>query len=127
MPLTLRPTGLRVGAAFPHLRDWSVYEDGQDIGRLREEHAPSRPELAWYWSITVMAPPAIACAPTATRRRSSRQRPISGRNGRRLRARPVMSVENSRNMRQSHPESERFRRGRTEASGAEAQCELRYR
>ena len=56
MPLTLRPTDLRVAAAFAHLRDWSVYEDGQDIGRLCEQHAPSRPELAWYWSITVMGP-----------------------------------------------------------------------
>jgi len=56
MPLTLRPTGLQVAAAFAHLRDWSVYEDGQEIGRLREEHAPARLELAWYWSITASGP-----------------------------------------------------------------------
>ena len=53
MPLTLRPTGLQ---AFAHLADWSVYEDGQGIVRLREEHAPARPELAWFWSIIVMGP-----------------------------------------------------------------------
>jgi hypothetical protein len=33
-----------------------VYEDGRKIGRLREEHAPAKPELAWYWSITVLGP-----------------------------------------------------------------------
>jgi hypothetical protein len=56
MALTLRPTGLQASAAFAHLADWSVYEDGQEIGRLREEHAPARPERAWYWSITVLGP-----------------------------------------------------------------------
>jgi hypothetical protein len=57
MSLTLRPTGLQVSAAFAHPADWSVYEDGQKIGRLREEHAPARPERAWYWSITVIGGP----------------------------------------------------------------------
>jgi len=38
MPLTLRPTGLQTSAAFAHLADWSVYDDGRQIGRLREEH-----------------------------------------------------------------------------------------
>jgi hypothetical protein len=28
----------------------------REIGRLREEHAPARPDLAWLWSITVMGP-----------------------------------------------------------------------
>jgi hypothetical protein len=56
MPLTLRPTGLQCSAAFAHLADWSVYDDGRQIGRLREEHAPPRPERAWYWSITVLGP-----------------------------------------------------------------------
>src|SRR4051812_6429281 len=56
MPLTLRPTGLQTSAAFAHLADWSVYDDGRQIGRLREEHAPPRPERAWYWSITVLGP-----------------------------------------------------------------------
>jgi hypothetical protein len=56
MPLTLRPTGLQCSAAFAHLADWSVYEDGREIGRLREEHAPTRPELSWFWSIIVMGP-----------------------------------------------------------------------
>jgi hypothetical protein len=56
MPLTLRPTGLRQSAAFAHLADYTVHEDGraEPIGRLYEVHAPSRPENAWTWSITVM-------------------------------------------------------------------------
>jgi hypothetical protein len=54
MPLTLRPTGLRQSAAFAHLADYSVYDDGREIGRISEEHAPSRPEVAWSWSIIVM-------------------------------------------------------------------------
>ena len=33
-----------------------MYDDGRQIGRLREEHAPPRPERAWYWSITVLGP-----------------------------------------------------------------------
>jgi hypothetical protein len=56
MALTLRPTGLQTSAAFAHLADWSVYDDGRQIGRLREEHAPPRPGRAWYWSITVLGP-----------------------------------------------------------------------
>jgi hypothetical protein len=56
MPITLRPAGLQVAGAFAHLRDWSVYADGQEIGRLREQHAPARPELAWSWSITASGP-----------------------------------------------------------------------
>jgi hypothetical protein len=54
MPLTLRPTGLRQSAAFAHLADYSVYDDGREIGRIYEVHAPTRPEAAWTWSIIVM-------------------------------------------------------------------------
>ena len=36
MPLTLRPTGLQASAAFAHLADWIVLEDGREIGRLRD-------------------------------------------------------------------------------------------
>jgi hypothetical protein len=56
MALTLRPTGLQCPPAFQHLEDYSVYEDGTEIGRMYEAHAPARPDLAWLWSITVMGP-----------------------------------------------------------------------
>ena len=36
--------------------DWSIHEDGQEIGRLYEDLTASRPEIAWFWSITVMGP-----------------------------------------------------------------------
>jgi len=51
MPLTLRPTGL----SSPAYRDWFDYvivEDGRDVGRVYEDRH-SRPELRWFWSITV--------------------------------------------------------------------------
>jgi hypothetical protein len=53
MPLTLRPTGLQQSAAFAHLADWVVFEDGKSIGRIYEQHAPASPDQAWFWSITV--------------------------------------------------------------------------
>jgi hypothetical protein len=36
--------------------DWSIHEDGQEIGRLYEDRTASRPEIAWFWSIIVMGP-----------------------------------------------------------------------
>jgi hypothetical protein len=53
MPLTLRPTGL---SRDPNANDWSIYEDGAQIGRLYEDRQASRPETRWFWSITVMGP-----------------------------------------------------------------------
>jgi hypothetical protein len=53
MPLTLRPTG---PADNPHRKDWSIREDGVEIGRLYEDLQASRPEIRWFWSITVMGP-----------------------------------------------------------------------
>jgi hypothetical protein len=55
--LTLRPTGL----SSPAYRDWLDYvivEDGRDVGRLYEDRH-SRPELRWYWSITVYIDPKL--------------------------------------------------------------------
>ena len=49
--LSLRPTGL----SSPAYRDWADYiilEDGRAVGRVYEDRH-SRPELRWYWSITV--------------------------------------------------------------------------
>lgn len=53
MPLTLRPTHV---SRDPTRNDWSIHEDGQEIGRLYEDLTASRPELRWFWSITVMGP-----------------------------------------------------------------------
>jgi hypothetical protein len=53
MTLTLRPTGL---SRDPNANDWSIHEDGQEIGRLYEDPTASRPEIAWFWSIIVMGP-----------------------------------------------------------------------
>jgi hypothetical protein len=56
MALMLRPTGLRTSAAFAHLADWCVYDDGESIGRIYETHAPFRRELAWFWALHLMGP-----------------------------------------------------------------------
>ena len=40
----------------PDRNDWSIHQDGQEIGRLYEDLTASRPEIAWFWSITVMGP-----------------------------------------------------------------------
>lgn len=51
MALTLRKTDLATVPVFAHLADWTVFDDDQPIGRIYEEHPPSRAELAWSWSI----------------------------------------------------------------------------
>jgi len=52
MTLTLRPTKLEGSPAIPHRKDWTVYEDGQPIGRIYEVgSAVTAPELRWFWSI----------------------------------------------------------------------------
>ena len=56
IPLTFRPTDLQ------HLKDYCVFEDGEQIGRIYEVHAPAHPEFSWYWSITAVIP-----NPTGTR------------------------------------------------------------
>ena len=55
MPLTLRRTGL----SSPAYRDWLDYvivEDGRDVGRVYEDRH-NRPELRWFWSITIYVNP----------------------------------------------------------------------
>ena len=32
----------------PDRNDWSIHEDGQEIGRLYEDLTASRPEIAWF-------------------------------------------------------------------------------
>jgi hypothetical protein len=51
MVLILRPTKPEKAPAFDNLADWTVLNDGEEIGRIFEVHAPARPELAWVWSI----------------------------------------------------------------------------
>jgi hypothetical protein len=53
MPLTLRPTRL---SRDPDDQDWTVHDDGAEIGRLYEDLQTNRPENRWFWSITVMGP-----------------------------------------------------------------------
>jgi hypothetical protein len=53
MLLTVRPTGL---SGNPDRNDWSIYEDGVEIGRLYEDRQTTQPENRWFWSITVMGP-----------------------------------------------------------------------
>ena len=50
IPLTLRPTRLGTPAAFAHLADWCVIEDGEPIGRIYEVPA-APPDRAWFWSL----------------------------------------------------------------------------
>jgi hypothetical protein len=55
--LTLRCTGL----SSPAYRDWIDYvivEDGRDVGRVYEDRH-SRPELRWFWSITLYVNPKL--------------------------------------------------------------------
>jgi hypothetical protein len=51
MPLTLCPTCL---SRDPDDQDWTVHDDGAEIGRLYEDLQTNRPENRWFWSITVM-------------------------------------------------------------------------
>jgi hypothetical protein len=55
--LTLRRSGL----SSPAYRDWLDYvvlQDGRAIGRMYEDRH-SRPELRWFWSITVYVNPKL--------------------------------------------------------------------
>jgi len=50
---TLRPTRLSDDS---NRKDYTVHQDGEAIGRIYEDPAASRPELRWFWSITVLFP-----------------------------------------------------------------------
>jgi len=45
-----------VSPATPNAKDWSIHDDGREIGRLYEDLTASRPAIGWFWSITVMGP-----------------------------------------------------------------------
>jgi hypothetical protein len=53
MVLSLRRTRVEKQPVFADLQDWQVLEDGNEIGRIYEQHAPASPDQAWFWSITV--------------------------------------------------------------------------
>src|SRR6202022_447219 len=55
--LTLRRTGLS-SPAYQDLLDYIITEDGRDVGRLYEDRH-SKPELRWFWSITVYVNPKL--------------------------------------------------------------------
>ena len=57
MPLTLRPTGLS-SSAYRDWLDYVIVEDGRDVGRIYEDRH-SKPELRWFWSITVYVNPKL--------------------------------------------------------------------
>ena len=57
MPLTMRPTGLSSGV-HKDRQDWTVFDDGEPVGRIYEDASASTPEeLRWLWSIVIYAPP----------------------------------------------------------------------
>jgi hypothetical protein len=48
--LTLRP--FNIGPpVYAHLLDYDVLEDGQSIGRIREERDTPKPGREWFWSL----------------------------------------------------------------------------
>ena len=49
--LTLRRSGLS-SPAYRDCLDYVIVEDGRDVSRLYEDRH-SKPELRWFWSITV--------------------------------------------------------------------------
>jgi hypothetical protein len=55
--LTLRHTALS-SPAYRDTIDYIVIEDGRSIGRIYEDRH-SRPELRWFWSITVYVDPKL--------------------------------------------------------------------
>jgi hypothetical protein len=55
--LTLRCTGLS-SPAYRAWLDYIIVEDGRDVGRVYEDRH-SRPELRWFWSVTVYVNPML--------------------------------------------------------------------
>jgi hypothetical protein len=56
MALFLRPLRL-ASAAYRHLQDWAIVEDGRTFGRIIEDgSASTTPDRRWSWSIVVYVP-----------------------------------------------------------------------
>jgi hypothetical protein len=45
LPLIFRPNGLRNSPAFAPFTDWSVLEDGQEVGHIDIQNAPATPKM----------------------------------------------------------------------------------
>ena len=64
MALTLR----RIGRSSAPHRDWLDYvivNDGRDVGRLYEDQH-TRPQLRWFWSITIYVNPKLGISTTGS-------------------------------------------------------------
>ena len=57
MALFLRSLRL-TSAAYRHLQDWAIVEDGRTVGRIIEDgSASTTPDRRWGWSIVVYVHP----------------------------------------------------------------------
>ena len=46
-------------AGLQHLQDWTMLDDGREVGRIYEDGSISTPaELRWFWSVSLYVPPA---------------------------------------------------------------------
>ena len=54
MPLRMRRTSL-ASPAYLGRADFTIYDQGHAIGRIFKDR--TRPELRWYWSITMIGAP----------------------------------------------------------------------
>jgi hypothetical protein len=56
MPLTFRAIKLQTSPVYEHLKDYCVFEEGWEIGRIYELWPPTPPDAAWVWSFYLLGP-----------------------------------------------------------------------
>ena len=56
MALTSAPPELETSPVYAHLKDYTVFENGTEIGRMYEQRPGAPPDALWVWSITVIVP-----------------------------------------------------------------------
>jgi hypothetical protein len=66
MRLTLYRTRLEHVPACAHVHDYTVRDRAEPVGRLYQVRASARPELAWFWLITVYLDPRAEIKTTGT-------------------------------------------------------------
>ena len=49
-------TKLETSPVYAHLKDYTVFQDGVEIGRMYEQRPGAPPDALWLWSITVIIP-----------------------------------------------------------------------